>query len=124
MLLAACGDDAEMLRTMCRSFTVRAPEHLARLERASARPRRGSLARSRAQVQRPALCVFDSSRRPGGVARGSRRRNRAYDEAKIIVERLGTIVPALVRLSDGLTLETLRQAETAQPANRSGDLSS
>ena len=34
VLLAACGDDAEMLRTMCRSFSVRAPEHLARLERA------------------------------------------------------------------------------------------
>ena len=123
VLLAACGDDAEMLRTMCRSFTVRAPEHLARLERAL-RDRDAAILREAAHKFSGLLSAFST---PAGdlaasledLAAGSR-----LDEAKIIVERLGTIVPALVRLSDGLTLETLRQADTAQPANRSGDLSS
>jgi HPt (histidine-containing phosphotransfer) domain-containing protein len=108
VLLAACGDDAAMLRTMCRSFAARAPDHLARVEGA-VRDRDAVTLREAAHKFNGLLSAFST---PAGdlaasledLAAGSR-----LDEARTIVKRLGTIVPELVRLTDSLTLDDLRQ---------------
>jgi HPt (histidine-containing phosphotransfer) domain-containing protein len=108
VLLAACGDDAEMLRTMCHSFAARAPEYLARVEGAW-RDRDAATLREAAHKFFGLLSAFST---PAGdqaaaledLAAGSR-----LDEARAVVERLGTIVRELARLTDGLTLDDLRR---------------
>ncbi len=120
VLLAACGEDAEMLRTMCRSFSVRAPEHLARIERAL-RDRDAATLREAAHKFNGLLSAFST---PAGELAASLEDLAAesrLDEARSIVERLRTIVPALVGFSEGLTLETLRKLARAagEPQSRS-----
>jgi PAS domain S-box-containing protein len=108
VLLAACGDDAEMLHKMCRAFAARAPEYLARVEGAL-RDRDPATLREAAHKSIGLLSAFST---PAGdlaasledLAAGSR-----LDEARTIVERLGPIVRELVRLTDGLILDDLRR---------------
>jgi two-component system sensor histidine kinase/response regulator len=108
VLLAACGDDAEMLHGMCRSFAARGPEYLSRIEDAL-RDRDAATVRELAHKFDGLLSAFST---PAGdlaasleeLAAGSR-----LDEARTIVASLGTIVPELVRLTDGLTLDELRR---------------
>ena len=114
VLLAACGDDAEMLHKMCRSFAARAPEYLSRVESAL-RDRDAATLREVAHKFNGLLSAFST---PAGdlaasledLAAGSR-----LDEARGVVEGLDTIVRELVRLTDGLTLDDLRRE------GRSGD---
>jgi two-component system, sensor histidine kinase and response regulator len=114
VLLAACGDDAEMLRTMCHSFAARAPEHLARVEGAL-RDHDVATLREAAHKFNGLLSAFST---PAGDLAASLEdladRSR-LDEARAVVGRLGTLVRELVRLTDGLSLETLRQQ--AEPAD-------
>jgi two-component system sensor histidine kinase/response regulator len=108
VLIAACGDDAEMLRTMCRSFAARAPEYLARVEGAL-RDHEVATLREAAHKFNGLLSAFST---PAGdlaasledLAAGSR-----LDEARAVVERLGTIVRELVRQTDVLTIGALRR---------------
>jgi two-component system, sensor histidine kinase and response regulator len=114
VLIAACGDDAEMLRKMCRAFAARAPEHHARVEGAL-RDHDAATLREAAHKFSGLLSAFST---PAGdlaasledLAAGSR-----LDEARALVERLGTLVRELVRLTDGLTIDDLRRK------GRSGD---
>ena len=123
VLLAACGEDAEMLRTMCRSFSVRAPEHLGASSVLCATAMRQPCGKPRDKFN-GLLSAFST---PAGELAASLEDLAAesrLDEARSIVERLRAIVPALVGFSEGLTLETLRKLAPAQPANRNRDLSS
>jgi len=112
VLLAGCGDDAEMLHKMCRSFAARAPEHLARVDRA-VRDRDAATLREVAHKFNGLLSAFST---PAGDLAASLEDLAAesrLDEARTTVERLGTVVRELVRLTDGLSLETLRHADAA-----------
>jgi two-component system, sensor histidine kinase and response regulator len=114
VLLAACGDDAEMLHKMCRSFAARAPEYLSRVESALC-DRDAATLREVAHKFNGLLSAFST---PGGNLAASLEdlaaRSR-LDEARGVVERLNTILSELVRLTDGLTLDDLRRE------GRSGD---
>jgi two-component system, sensor histidine kinase and response regulator len=87
VLLAACGDDAEMLNTMCRSFAARAPEHLARIELA-VRDRDAATLREAAHKFNGLLSAFST---PAGELAASLEdlaTESRLDEARSIVERL------------------------------------
>lgn len=98
VLLAACGDDAEMLHKMCRSLAARAPEYLACIENAL-RDHDAATLREAAHKFSGVLSAFST---PAGdlaaaledFAAGSR-----LDEARALVGRLGTMVRELVRLT-------------------------
>jgi PAS domain S-box-containing protein len=109
VLLAACGDDAQMLRTMCDSFATRAPEHLARIEAALDLCDLAAV-REAAHKFNGMLSAFST---PAGELASSLEdfvTEPTLHHARSILERLRTVVPELVRLTDGLSLETLRQA--------------
>jgi two-component system, sensor histidine kinase and response regulator len=109
VLIAACGDDAAMPRTMGRSFAARAPEYLVHVEGALRDPDVATL-RDAAHTFNGLLSAFAT---PAGdlaasledLAAGSR-----LDEARAVVGRLGTLVRELVTLR--------QQAEPVDAPNR------
>jgi two-component system, sensor histidine kinase and response regulator len=114
VLLAACGDDAEMLHRMCRSFAARAPEHLARIEGAL-RDCGAAALREAAHKFNGLLSAFSTPLGDMAASLEDLAAESRLDEARTIVKRLSTLVPEIVRLTDSLTLDDLRQV------GRSGD---
>jgi two-component system sensor histidine kinase/response regulator len=112
VLLAACGADAQMLKKMCRSFTTRAPEYLSLVDGAL-RDRDASTLRELAHKFNGLVSAFST---PAGDLAASLEDVAAiarFDEARALFDKLRTIVPELIRKTDGLTLELLRREEQA-----------
>jgi two-component system sensor histidine kinase/response regulator len=112
VLLAACGADAQMLKKMCRSFTTRAPEYLSLVDGAL-RDRDASTLRELAHKFNGLVSAFST---PAGDLAASLEDVASiarFDEARALFDKLRTIVPELIRKTDGLTLELLRREEQA-----------
>jgi PAS domain S-box-containing protein len=107
VLLAACGDDAVILQKICQAFRTRLPDHLTEVQDAlHAR----DLARLGEAAHRVCGMVAAFSTTAGGVA--SELEDQAargqLEKASPLVEQLETMVQELLRVVDGLSLETLR----------------
>ena len=107
-VLTACGDDAEGLRTMCQDFQAYAPAQLAEVADAL-RDRNAPRLRRAAHKFSPLLFAFSTV--AGNVASDleDQAAQGQLEEARPLVERLETMTQELLRLADGLSLETLRQ---------------
>ncbi|HEV3261236.1 MAG TPA: PAS domain S-box protein [Gemmataceae bacterium] len=120
-VLTACGGNAEGLRMMCQDFETYAPAQLAEV---------GDALRVR---DAPRLCqaahkfcalLFAFSTVAGNVASDleDHAAQGRLEEAQPLAEQLETMTRELLRLADGLSLETLRhQAEAAHESNRTGN---
>jgi two-component system sensor histidine kinase/response regulator len=118
VLLAACGDDPTMLRRMIQRLQSLVPEDMAAVRdafhhqdalhlREAAHKLCGTLSSFSTVAGDQAADLEDVA------ARGM------LEEARPFVERLNECVTELVRLGDGLTVETLRKlAESVENSNR------
>jgi CheY-like chemotaxis protein/HPt (histidine-containing phosphotransfer) domain-containing protein len=108
VLLAACGEDAAALGKICQAFRARLPGHLAAVREAL---RDGDAPRLREAAHRLAGMVATFSTAAGGAA--SELEDHAeqgrLEEARPLVGRLEAMADVLLRLADGLSLESLRQ---------------
>jgi CheY-like chemotaxis protein/HPt (histidine-containing phosphotransfer) domain-containing protein len=117
-VLRACGDDEEMLRGMCRAFQTYLPDRLAEVGDAL-RGRDAPRLREAAHKLCPLLFAFSTA--AGDVASDleDHAAQGRLEEARPLVEQLEVMARELLRLADGLSLETLRQqAEAAGDRNR------
>jgi PAS domain S-box-containing protein len=115
-VLRACGDDAEGLRRMCRDFQTYAPARLVELGNAL---RDRDVLRLRQTAHKFCALLFAFSTVAGNVASDleDHAAEGRLEEARPLVERLETMTRGLLRLADGLSLETLRQQ--SEPAGDS-----
>jgi CheY-like chemotaxis protein len=108
VLLAACGDDAVVLEKICQAFRARLPDHLSAVQDAL-RDRDAPRLREAAHKLCGMVAAFSSV--AGGVA--SDLEDHAalgqLEEARPLVGQLEKMADELVRLTGGLSLETLRQ---------------
>jgi signal transduction histidine kinase/DNA-binding response OmpR family regulator len=119
-LLTACGDDAEGLRRLGQDFRTFAPARLAEVGDAL-RERSAPRLRQAAHKFSPLLFAFSTV--AGNVASDleDHAAQGQLEEAQPLVERLEAMTAELMRLVDGLSLETLRhQARIAVDASRAG----
>jgi PAS domain S-box-containing protein len=117
-LLIACGDEAEWLRGMCQDFQAYGPARLAEMG-AALRDRVAPRLREAAHKLCALLSAFSTA--AGDVASDleDHAAQGRLEEARPLVEQLETMTQELMRLADGLSLETLRQqAEAAGNRNR------
>ncbi len=118
MLLAACGGDAVILEKICQAFRARLPDHLAAIQDAL---RERDTARLREAAHKLCGMVAAFSTLAGGVASDLEdlAAQGRLEEARPLVARLESMADELVRLANGLSLETLRkQTGSADDANR------
>jgi len=112
MLLAACGGDAAILDSICRTLRARLPDHVRAVQDAL-RDRDAP----RLQEAAHKLCGMTTafSAVAGGVA--SEIEDHAaqgqFEEARPLVGQLETMAQELMRVVGGLSLETLRQQTEA-----------
>ena len=108
VLLAACGGEAAILETICRAFRACLPDHLQAVQDAL-RDRNAPRLREAAHKLCGMVATFSTV--AGGVA--SQLEDCAaqgqLEEARLLVEQLEPMTRELMRLADGLSLETLRQ---------------
>jgi CheY-like chemotaxis protein/HPt (histidine-containing phosphotransfer) domain-containing protein len=116
VLLAACGGDAAILDSICRTLRARLPDHMRAVQDA--------LRDEDAQRLREAahkLCGMTTafSTVAGGVA--SELEDHAaqgqFEEARPLVRQLETMAQELMRVVGGLSLETLRQQKLPATSN-------
>src|SRR5204863_5445763 len=110
-VLKACGDDAEALRGMCRSFETYLPVRFTEVGDAL---RAQDAPRLREAAHKLCALLFAFSTVAGNVASDleDHAAQGQLEEAQPLVERLETMAQELMRLVGGLSLETLRhQAE-------------
>jgi len=118
VLLAACDEDPEILKSICESFRAHMPGHLAAVTEA-ARNRDVQRLQMAAHKLLGMVAAFSSRARElaSGIeelaARGQ------LDEATALIEPLGGVMLALERALDNLTIQGLRQEVDVSP---SGDL--
>jgi CheY-like chemotaxis protein/HPt (histidine-containing phosphotransfer) domain-containing protein len=116
VLLAACGADAAILDSICRTLRARLPDHLRAVQDAL---RDGDAPRLREAAHKLCGMAMAFSTVAGGVA--SEIEDHAaqgqFEEARPLVGQLETMAEELMRVVGGLSLETLRQQ-----AEASGDL--
>jgi PAS domain S-box-containing protein len=120
VLLAACGGDAAILNSICRTFRARLPDHLRAVQDAL-----GDEDAPRLREAAHKLCGMATafSTVAGGVA--SELEDYAalgkFEEARPLVGQLETMAQELARVVGVLSLETLRQqAEAADDRNGPG----
>jgi PAS domain S-box-containing protein len=115
VLLATCGGDAAILANLCRSFRDRLPEQVAAV-RAALRERDAPRLHKAAHKVAGMIAAFSTV--GGGVASDleDQAARGQLEEAPGLVERLEAMAQELIRLTGGLSLETLRQQ--AGPAGR------
>jgi CheY-like chemotaxis protein len=108
MLLAACGGDAAILDSICRTLRARLPDHLRAVQDAL---RDGDAPRLREAAHKLCGMTTAFSSVAGGVA--SELEDLAaqgqLEEARPLVGQLETMAQELMRIVGGLSLETLRQ---------------
>jgi PAS domain S-box-containing protein len=110
-VLAACGDDAEVLRGMCRAFETYLPVRLTEVGDAL---QAQDSPRLREAAHKLCALLFAFSTTAGNVASDleDHAAQGRLDEARPLVECLGMMGQEIVRLAAGLSLEALRlQAE-------------
>jgi CheY-like chemotaxis protein len=107
VLLAACGGDATILRKMCRTLQARVPEHLAAIRDALGDQDAPRL-REAAHKFCGMLSAFSTVASDQAADLEDLAARGQLDEAPPLVERLETVVQALVPLTGGLSLESLR----------------
>jgi HPt (histidine-containing phosphotransfer) domain-containing protein len=113
VLLAACGGDAVILERICQAFRARLPDHLKAVQDAL-------LGQDAPRLREAAhkLCgmVAAFSTVAGGVASNveDHAARGELEEARQMVGQLEAMAQDLMRLVDGLSLETLRQ-QAGQP---------
>jgi HPt (histidine-containing phosphotransfer) domain-containing protein len=114
VLLAACGGDAVILEKICQALRARLPDHLRAVQEAL--QDRDTL-RLREAAHKLCGMVAAFSSVAGGVASDleDHAARGQIEEALPLVVQLETMADELVRLTDGLSLETLRQQ--TGPAN-------
>jgi CheY-like chemotaxis protein len=112
MLLAACGGDAAILDSICRTLRARLPDHLRAVQDAL---RDGDAPRLREAAHKLCGMTTAFSSVAGGVA--SELEDLAaqgqLEEARPLVGQLETMAQELMRIVGGLSLETLRQQTEA-----------
>ncbi|HEV3444870.1 MAG TPA: ATP-binding protein, partial [Gemmataceae bacterium] len=112
MLLAACGGDAAILDSICRTLRARLPDHLRAVQDAL---RDGDAPRLREAAHKLCGMTTAFSNVAGGVA--SELEDHAaqgqLEEARPLVGQLETMAQELMRVVGGLSLETLRQQTEA-----------
>jgi HPt (histidine-containing phosphotransfer) domain-containing protein len=119
-LLRACGDDEEALRRMCRAFQTYLPDRLAEVGDAL---RDRDAPRLREAAHKLCAPLFAFSTAAGDVASDleDQAAQGRLEEARPLVEQLEVMARELLRLADGLSLETLQQqAEAAGDRKRTG----
>jgi hypothetical protein len=111
-VLRACGSDAEGLRRMCRDFQTYAPGRLVELGNAL---RDGDAPRLSQTAHKFCALLFAFSTVAGNVASNleDHAAEGRLEEAQPLVERLETMTRELLRLTDGLSLESLHQQSEA-----------
>jgi hypothetical protein len=117
-VLTACGDDAEGLRRMCQDFQTYAPARLAEVSDAL---RDRDALRLRQGAHKFCALLFAFSTVAGNVASDleDHAAGGQLEEAQPLVQRLEAMTQELMRLVNGLALETLRhQARIAADASR------
>jgi CheY-like chemotaxis protein len=106
VLLAACGGEAAILEKICQAFRTRLPDHLKAVQDAL-RDRDARRLREAAHKFSGMVSAFSTV--AGGVASDleDRAAQGQLEEARALVGQLETMVPELLRLADGLTLDAL-----------------
>jgi PAS domain S-box-containing protein len=119
-LLTACGDDAEWLRGMCQDFQAYVPARLAEVGEAL---RDQDAPRVCEAAHKLCALLFAFSTAAGDVASDleDHAAQGRLEEARPLVEQLETMTQELLRLADGLSIDTLRsQAGAAGDRKRTG----
>jgi two-component system, sensor histidine kinase and response regulator len=108
VLLAACGDDAATLRKMCQTFQARLPDHLQAIENAL---RDGDVLalREAAHKLTGMVAVFSSVAGAAASQMEDLAEQGKLEEARPLATPLEAMAEELMRLVDGLSIETLRQ---------------
>ncbi len=108
VLLAACGGDEAILDRISRTFRARLPDHLSAVQDAL---RDGDARCLREAAHKLCGMVAAFSTVAGGVASDieDHAARGQLDEARPMVEQLEIMAPKLIRATDGLSLQTLRQ---------------
>jgi PAS domain S-box-containing protein len=120
VLLAACGGDATILEKICQAFRARLPDHLATVQKAL---RERDAPRLREAAHKLCGMVAAFSTVAGGVASDleDQAARGQLEEASTLVERLEAMAQELIRLTGGLSLESLRQqTDSAARKNETG----
>jgi HPt (histidine-containing phosphotransfer) domain-containing protein len=109
VLLAACGGDAVILQNICQTFRSRLPDHVTAVQDAL---RERDTGRLREAAHKLCGMVAAFSTVAGGVASDleDRAAQGQLEEVRPLVGQLETMADELVRLTSGLSLESLRQA--------------
>ncbi len=107
VLLAACGGDPTMLQKMCRSLHARIPQHLAAL-REALKDQDASRLREAAHKACGMLSVFSTIADNHAADLEELAAGGQLDRAAPMLAQLETIVGELLKLVDGITIESLR----------------
>jgi PAS domain S-box-containing protein len=107
VLLAACGGDAAILEKLCQAFRARLPDHLKAVQEAL---RQRDAPRLREVAHKLTGMVAAFSTVAGDVASDleDHAAQGRLEEAQPLAAQLETMTQELIRLSGGLSLETLR----------------
>jgi CheY-like chemotaxis protein len=112
VLLAACGNDPNLLRKMCQTLTARVPEHFAALRDAlldQDAPRlREAAHKCCGMLSEFSTVAGDLAASLEELAAGTQ-----LDKAAPILEQLDTLAHELVKQVDGITVEALRRQAKA-----------
>jgi len=120
VLLAACGGDAGILENICQAFRSRLPDHLTAVQDAL-RERDATRLREASHKLCGMLAAFSTV--AGGVASDVEdlAAQGQLDDARPLVGQLESMAQELIRVLDGLSLETLQhQTGPANHPNRTG----
>ncbi|MDG3002476.1 hybrid sensor histidine kinase/response regulator [Paludisphaera mucosa] len=114
-LLAACGGDADLLAGLCRDFLALAPQ---RLEAARAALRDGDARRLEAAAHKLAgmAAVFSTAACDLALNVQAAAAEGRLDDARGLVAGLESVVPALTRRLEGVTLDSLEALSSHAPA--------
>jgi two-component system, sensor histidine kinase and response regulator len=121
VILAACGDDAAILKKICKTFRACLPDHLKAVQAAL---RDGDAPRLREAAHKLCGMVAAFSTLAGGVA--SQLEDHAaqgqVEEARPLVSKLDAMAEELMQLARGLSLETLREqaGRATEPGQTAG----
>jgi hypothetical protein len=120
-LLTTCADDAEGLRRLCQDFQTYAPSRMAEVREAL---RDRDAPRLRQAAHKFSALLFAFSTVAGNVASDleDHAARGQLEEARALVEQLGTITQELLRLVGGLSVDTPRQriGPSAKPGQTAG----
>ena len=111
-VLRACGDDEEVLRMMCRAFQTYVPKRLAEMGDTL---RDRDAPRLREAAHKLCALLFAFSTAAGNVASDleDHAAQGRLEEARPLMEQLEVMARELMRVVEGLSIETLRNQATA-----------